>query len=440
MTNSAGYVAILAGGGDLPLRIAASVTRQGRRVHVVAIKGEAEAWVEAYPHTWVNLGQASRMFAALKAPPGETGVMVIAGAVTRPDLAKLRPDFGLVRVLMQVLGLISAGGDDALLTRAIRIFEREGLTVVGVQDVAPELLIGEGVLGRHGVDAQANADIARGHDVLAVLGGLDVGQAIAVEGGRVLAIEGAEGTDRMLGRLAERGAIHRRAVLLKAPKPRQERRVDLPTIGLKTIERAHAAGIRGIAVVAGATIGLQRDAMIAAADAHELFVAGVPGTLGLSPAVSHIVQGADLRGASGALRVAISASVGRPAKARDLADVSKGLDAVLRLAPFDTGMAAAVVRGHVVAISAVEGPAGLLLRAASLSQWGLKRFAGKRGAVILRLDSTFGPSEAATLLPDIAKAGFAGLALVAHLGTPDLTVAGRIAAERGLFLVVVGAA
>lgn len=397
MTSPPRHVAILAGGGDLPLQIAASVSARGGAVHIVAIRGEADASVEAYPHTWVNIAGARRMFSALQPPAGADGVMVIAGAVTRPDLLKLRPDFGIIRVLVQVLGLITAGGDDALLTRAIRIFEREGLTVVGVQDVTPELLIGEGVLSAARPDAAAHADITRGQAVLAALGGLDVGQAIVVEDGKVLAIEGVEGTDRMLARLAEGRQANGRAVLLKAPKPRQERRVDLPTIGAKTVARAREAGIRGIAVVAGEAIGLQRSKMVATADAHGMFIAGVP-TVPTTDIAAH--------------RGAIRSTRGHTPRPGDIADMQKAFDAVHRLAPYDTGAAAAVVRGHVIAVSAAEGPHGLLQRASSLSQWGLRRFAGRRGAVAVRLDAKFTLADAESLLPNIARAGFAALALV----------------------------
>ena len=401
LTTSRSHVAILAGGGDLPLQIAASITARGGQVHIVAIRGEADARVEAYPHTWTNMAQASRIFAALKPPKDWDGpsVMVIAGAVTRPDLAQLRPDFGFMRVLVQVLGLITAGGDDALLTRAIRIFEREGLTVVGIQDVAPELLIGAGTLGHVSPDDAALADIATGRAVLATLGGLDVGQAIVVEAGRVLAIEGVEGTDRMLTRLASLGAASGKAVLLKAPKPRQERRVDLPTIGVRTVEHAHAAGIRGIAVVAGDAIGLQRDAMITAADAHGLFVVGVAaGRASEAPAtpVDAIVA------VCGRLR---------PSKG-DLADAQRGADAVLRLTAFDTGSAAAVVRGHVLGIAAAEGPAGLAQRIGGLSQWGLRRLRRKRGALVVRCDQRPAPADLAAWIDRAADAGLAGIGLL----------------------------
>ena len=416
-------VAILAGGGDLPLQIAASVTARGGSVHIAAIRGAADARIEAYPHTWTNMAQASRIFAALKAPKSWTGesVMVIAGAVTRPDLAALRPDFGFVRVLVQVLGLITAGGDDALLTRAIRIFEREGLTVVGIQDVAPELLIGAGTLGHIEPDDTALSGIATGRAVLAALGGLDVGQAIVVDGGRVLAIEGVEGTDRMLARLTAHGGASGSAILLKAPKPRQERRVDLPTIGVRTVEHAYAAGIRGIAVVAGDAIGLQRAEMVAAADAHGVFIAGIPADAATE--ASHAP-----------IEIIVAVAGGRRPSTGDLADLTRGGDAVLRLAPFGTGSAAAVVRGHVLAVAAIEGAAGLAHRIGGLSQWGLRRLQRKRGAFVVRCDGSPAAADVAAWIDGASQASLAGIGVILPASASVPAPAVALAEARGLFV------
>jgi UDP-2,3-diacylglucosamine hydrolase len=382
------HVAILAGGGDLPLQIAASVVGRGGRVHVVAIAGEADVRVAAYPHTWVNLGQASRMFAALKPPKGESGVMVIAGAVTRPDILKLRPDFGIVRVLAQVLGLITAGGDDALLTRAIRIFEREGLTVVGVQDVAPEVMVGAGALGARVADAAAVADIAIAEALLADLGAFDIGQAAVVADGR------------MLARLSSAEDGRRVGVLLKAPKPRQERRVDLPTIGRHTIERAAAAGLAGIAVRTGGAIILQRAQMIAAADAAGMFVAGVaaPDQVPVGPA--NAPDG-----------ISQSKNERHRLSSRDMADAIRAMQVARTAARYIPDTAAVVVRGHVLAVAASEGIPAAFERACGLGQWGLSRIGWRRGVAAMHLnnDLTSLTSDETTTCHDVvARAGWSG--------------------------------
>jgi UDP-2,3-diacylglucosamine hydrolase len=193
-------IAILAGGGNLPLVLAKSIVRQGGRAHIVAVRGEAGPQIEAFPHTWVTWGSVNAILATLKRE--SDGTMMIAGSVSRPDLMRVKPDFGLIRHLPKVLAMLR-GGDDAVLTRLIRFFESQGLTVSGVAEIAPELIVGPGRLGAAvPPSASTEDDIARGFAVLDALSDLDVGQAIVVERGRVLAIEGVEGTDRMLARIA----------------------------------------------------------------------------------------------------------------------------------------------------------------------------------------------------------------------------------------------
>jgi len=128
-----------------------------------------------------------------------------------------------------------------------------------------------------------NADIARGLALLDAAGPFDIGQAVVVAASNILAIEAVEGTDAMLGRIAElreRGRISTLAgtgVLVKAPKPQQDRRFDLPAIGPRTVSEAARAGLRGIAVVAGSAIIAEPAAVAAAADKAKLFVVGIKG-------------------------------------------------------------------------------------------------------------------------------------------------------------------
>jgi DUF1009 family protein len=424
-----GRLAILAGGGDLPRMIAAQAAAAGTLIHIVAIEGAAEhALTAAYPHTWVNLGQARRMFTALRGPADAPtpNVMIIAGAVRRPDILRLRPDRGTLPLVAELLKLITAGGDDALLTRAIGIFERQGLTVVGIEEVAPALLLGSGVLGTVTPDAAATRDMDRAADLIAAIGDLDVGQAVAVADGAVLAIEGAEGTDRMLQRLVT-VAHGRRSILLKAPKPGQERRVDLPTIGPLTIAAAAPAGVRGIAVIAGSSVGLEADEMRRQADAAGLFLVGRPPsrhTIG-PPAVTAVASPEPLL-------LGLTSRRLRPA---DRADVVRGTEVVTRLAPFATGHTAVVTRGHVLAVGAAEAPVQVIERATGLSQWGIGRFAGRRGMAVVRWDAAGGP--ALGVLDRVAAARLAGLALVTTAATPRPVADDWIARATALRLALI---
>jgi DUF1009 family protein len=163
-----------------------------------------------------------------------------------------------------------------------RILEQDGFRMVGIRDLAPDLLMPEGCLTRTVPDDNATADIARGREVLRALSPFDIGQAAVVIDGHVVGVEDIEGTDGLLARVAllrREGRIRARTtrgVLVKAPKSGQDLRFDLPTIGPQTIEGAAAARLAGIAVVAGNTIVVEPQVMIGAADAAGLFVTGLP--------------------------------------------------------------------------------------------------------------------------------------------------------------------
>jgi hypothetical protein len=150
--------------------------------------------------------------------------------------------------------------------------ESEGLHVVGADDILHDLLVAEGVLGRHRPDDLAASDIARGLEVARALGAVDVGQAVVVQQGIVLGVEAIEGTDALIARAANLRREGPGGVLVKIKKPGQERRADLPTIGLSTVTAAVDAGLRGIAIEAGATLLIGRERLVAAADTAGLFV------------------------------------------------------------------------------------------------------------------------------------------------------------------------
>lgn len=181
------------------------------------------------------------------------------------------------------LGAIAAAakGDDALLRYLIAEFEHEGFRVEGAQDVSGGLTLAAGPLGENLPGPEHEADIRRAVAVAKSIGELDIGQGAIVARGVVLAVEAQEGTDAMLRRCASLPAAlkgtsdHRLGVLAKWPKPIQERRIDLPTIGVATVEGASAAGLAGIVGEAGATLVLDRPGVIAAANRLGLFIFGM---------------------------------------------------------------------------------------------------------------------------------------------------------------------
>ena len=264
---------ILAGGGSLPRLIAQACRGEGRDVLVIAFEGETDpATCAGVPHRWLGLGAVGALLKALR----QAGCreVVLAGSIRRPSLSTLKPDLRGMR-LMGRIASARGKGDDALLSLVIAELEREGFTVVGADDLIAALCAPAGAIGQCAPDADDERDIAIGIEAARALGAQDIGQAVVVQAGRVLGVEGAEGTDRLIERCAALQQPGPGAVLVKMKKPGQERRADLPAIGAATIERIAGAGFRGVAVEAGETLLLERARAIARADALGVFVVGV---------------------------------------------------------------------------------------------------------------------------------------------------------------------
>ncbi|MCX7310606.1 MAG: UDP-2,3-diacylglucosamine diphosphatase LpxI [Alphaproteobacteria bacterium] len=272
-------LAIVCGGGSLPFALADAATRRGRRVVLLALRGWADPQrVDAYPHHWAWAGQLSRMMRFAIAD-GCRDVAFI-GSVTRPSLWQIRPDFRVLRMMPQLFQLYR-GGDDHLQAGIGRIIEQYGFRLVGPTEIAPELAVPRGLLAGHAPNERDRADIALGLALLRATSPFDIGQAVVVAENQVLAVEGPEGTDRAIARVAElrrNGRVRSPAgtgVLIKSPKAGQDHRIDLPAIGPPTVEAASAAGLAGIAVVAGSTIVAEPERIAAVADRAKLFVVGV---------------------------------------------------------------------------------------------------------------------------------------------------------------------
>jgi len=272
-------LAIICGGGSFPGAIADAVARRGRRPVMFGIKGWADAAVIGrYAHHWIAIGQAGRFFRLARAE--NCREVIFIGTLLRPPIRQLRLDWQTIRLMPRVVRAFR-GGDNTLLSGIAGVAESGGLRVVGVKDVAPEVFAPEGVLGRREPSERDKADISRALKVIAALGPFDVGQAAIVANNNVLAVEAAEGTDQMLTRIAELRRLGRVTslpgigVLVKAPKPGQDRRFDLPSIGPRTIENVARAGLAGLAIAAGSTMIAEADQVTAAADREGIFLVGV---------------------------------------------------------------------------------------------------------------------------------------------------------------------
>jgi UDP-2,3-diacylglucosamine hydrolase len=277
--NIVSPIGLIAAGGAMPFAVADSLKARGIEPVLFALKGACDPTrVGHFRHHWISVGQIGRA-AKLFRNEGCRDLVFI-GSLVRPALSEIRLDWGTLRVIGHVLAAFR-GGDDHLLSGIGRILERDGFRMVGIKDVAPDLLVPVGSMTRAAPDANAAADIAKGREVLSALGPFDVGQAVVVIDGQVVAVEDIEGTDGLLARVARLRGERRiraeatRGVLVKMPKRGQDLRFDLPTIGPRTVEGAVEAELAGIAVLAGNTIVAEPQAVIEAADAAGLFVNGL---------------------------------------------------------------------------------------------------------------------------------------------------------------------
>jgi len=263
----------------MPFAVADAVIRSGRRVVLFAVRGVADSKrVKEYPHHWIAIGQAGH-FERLTRAEGCRDVVFI-GSLVRPSLWQIRFDLQTVLLLPRIIAAFR-GGDNHLLSSLGRIGEQLGLRPLAAHEVAPDILVPAGYLTRKHPSERDCADIAHALKVLHAMSPFDVGQAAVVADNHVLAVEGIDGTDCMLAHLADMRRVGRlrsrpgAGVLVKAPKHRQDRRYDMPTIGPQTVSAAVKAGLAGIAVVAGAAIIAEPERMIAAADRAKIFIVGV---------------------------------------------------------------------------------------------------------------------------------------------------------------------
>ncbi len=268
-----GKLGIIAGGRDLPQEVIKHCRASGRPYFVLAFDGQTDPeTVIDSDHAWVRLGAVGQSLKLLKQNGVEELVMV--GPMKRPSWWEIRPDtkgaFWLARLAKH------AFGDDSMFRIIIDELEKEGFRVIGAENlIGASILATAGPMGKITPDEQALQDIQHGTKVAHLLGQADVGQAVIVQGGIVLGVEAVEGTSELIKRCQ---SLHRKGpggVLVKTVKPDQDRRVDLPTIGLETVKQAHAHGLRGIAVEANSVQVLQKREAVEYANAHGLFLYGI---------------------------------------------------------------------------------------------------------------------------------------------------------------------
>lgn len=265
---------IIAGSGALPRMMMKACSQNGRGFFVIALDGAAEeetVRMAGDAVAWVRLGAIGKIIETLQ--DNNVGEIVLAGKVARPRLTSLRPDLKGTKLLARVGGQLVTGDND-LVNNIIEFIEEEGFRVIGADQVMKDLLAPEGLIGSIYPDKRSQGDIEFGARIARDIGALDIGQAVVVQNSTVLGVEAVEGTDQLIERCGNLKLEEKGGVLVKVKKPQQDARVDLPTIGIPTIERVAAAGLAGIAIEAGATLILDRRELARRADQLGVFVIG----------------------------------------------------------------------------------------------------------------------------------------------------------------------
>lgn len=267
MTSYPAKLGIVAGGGDLPKQLLSFCDSRNIETFIVAFDGHTDSdTCNGRDHAVMRLGEAGKIVKLFR----DKGFndLVLIGSIKRPNAWELRPDFYTARFFAKVG--FKAMGDDGLLKAIRYALEDEGFVIHGIHEFIPSLLMSQGAIGQC-VPTQEESDaIAVGYQAAKDLGQRDVGQCVVVHNGQVIGEESAKGTDELIRRCAVKGAI-----LVKTCKPQQDRKLDLPTIGRRTVRLCAELGYAGIAAEAGSTLLANGDEVRQIADSTGLFVVGV---------------------------------------------------------------------------------------------------------------------------------------------------------------------
>ncbi|HFB2048773.1 MAG: UDP-2,3-diacylglucosamine diphosphatase LpxI [Hyphomicrobiaceae bacterium] len=387
---------IIAGGGHVPAEIASAVTQRGGSVYIISINEKPSRDLFAYPNSVISIGQIGRMLRLLR--QNKCRSVVIAGHITRPNILKLRMDLGFFRYFRTIVSLFR-GGDDCILRKIVSFFERQGFIVVGIPAVAPELVVKRGLLVGKDLASNDMQDVACGYELIQKLGSFDIGQAVVVRNKRLLAIEGVDGTDAMLGRIimSSNTFLAASGALVKATKPGQELRIDLPTIGVTTVKACKKSGLRTIALEAEHTVIAEREQTINLANSFGISILGVQ-------LAQNTLNSRD--------NIKIEASklaclTLKTADSRHLLDACNGLMAGRIISAYATSPSIVVVRQHILAVNVGETLENFIYRATRLRQWGNTGELKRQGLLVL---SSY--ADVTQRLPKIlSDNNFAGIAI-----------------------------
>ena len=265
-------LAIIAGNGSIPFYLIEECKKIGREYCLIIIEGHGKELSEKYdPDYIVSLSKMGRAVKYVKSMGIKHILMV--GGVTRPSLKNILPDLWTAKFLTTISSKVS--GDNSVLSKLTKALEKEGFIIVAPEEILPNLICPKGTLGKVKPNQQNNEDISTGYRVAKIIGANDIGQSIIIENGLVIAVEAAEGTDKMIKRSLILKKEKKAGVLIKVIKPMQDKRIDRPVIGIDTIKAAKEAGLDGIALESNEILILNYNDVILYADEEGLFVEGI---------------------------------------------------------------------------------------------------------------------------------------------------------------------
>ena len=266
-------VGLIAGNGTFPLEVAESISQKNKEVFIVALKGAASRDLERYPHIWIRMGQIGRAIQALKENNCEE--LILIGGVKKPNLWLFKPDFGALKLFFKLV-MLPSKGDASILKTLLQFLEIDNkFKVVGAEKYIPHLLMSEGLLAGEKIDKQTQIDIDIAIANCINIGFKDIGQACVVVNGEIITSEDVSGTDNMLRNLVSKEIkFSKKGVLVKLTKPIQDKRVDLPVIGMQTIHLVKEIGLKGIAIENRSSFILEKEQVIKFANDNEIFIYG----------------------------------------------------------------------------------------------------------------------------------------------------------------------
>jgi DUF1009 family protein len=263
---------LIAGNGQFPLKVLQSARQQGLGVVVAAIKGETFPEIDSFgfPVHWMGLGELGKLVRVFRKAGVRRAMM--AGQVKHVQIfGSSFPDL----TMMRMLAGLKSRNTDSLIGGVSRVLEESGISVVDSTALLQPHLVREGILTGRGLTPSESADVEYGRPIARQIASMDIGQTIVVRDRAVVAVEAMEGTDsviRRAGKLANRKGL----TVVKVSKPAQDMRFDIPVVGLPTVETMIESGATALVVDAMRTIVFDREAMVRAADRHDIAVVALP--------------------------------------------------------------------------------------------------------------------------------------------------------------------